>query len=361
MLKLRYYILLIILVCILIVLYDIYQDNETVSSIDKNSNPFKKHIEAKNYTSIEDGAYAFLSMGAQSNQLNCAASIESLVRYGGWDGHIYLITDREYCYDKKTLVKNANMDSDKLHIVQINEDLSSGGIDVLHPVIGFRKSRVRSFAMKTRLLEFITDENIKNIAYVDCDIIFGIQGCAKEYITGGPSWNDVSLKFSRVFYNNKNEFEGIHAGTIVLNRLHSEEALKIWRNRIEMGLEEGDNDAYASAYYAIQQELNKSNDTKTKNPLLPGEIIDPNKPDNSNRYEKFLDMEPENLACMSHISKARCTRYGRDTVQKFVNAFDLNTYNHHYSYCVHPNLHTFLYGWFPLRYIPFCPKIETLL
>lgn len=148
---------------------------------------------------------------------------------------------------------------------------------------------------------------------------------------------------------------------MVLNRKHSKEALQLWRNRIEMGLEEGDNDAYTAAYYAKQNELKSLNST-LKNPLLPGEIIDTTKPNNNNRYEKFLDMHPDDIACMSHISKARCNRYGRDTVQKFVNAYDLKTYHHNkYSYCVHPKLQTFLYGWFPLRYIPFCPKIETLL
>ena len=131
----RYLIFLIIIILIVIVLYHIYQDNVLVANIDSSGSSngipssslsYKKHKETSNYTSINDGAYAFLSMGAQSNQLNCIASIESLVRYGGWDGHVYLITDRDYCYDKKTIVNYANMDDDKLHIVQIDEDLSSG-------------------------------------------------------------------------------------------------------------------------------------------------------------------------------------------------------------------------------------------
>jgi len=36
--------------------------------------------------------------------------------------------------------------------------------------------------MKTRLFDFIPDPNIHTIAYVDCDIIFGIEGSQKLFI-----------------------------------------------------------------------------------------------------------------------------------------------------------------------------------
>jgi hypothetical protein len=40
-------------------------------------------------------AYVFLALGVQANQLNCPAAIESLVRIGKWDGHVYMLTGLE--------------------------------------------------------------------------------------------------------------------------------------------------------------------------------------------------------------------------------------------------------------------------
>jgi hypothetical protein len=37
---------------------------------------------------VDNAAYVFLALGAQANQMNCPAAIETLVRYGGWDGDV---------------------------------------------------------------------------------------------------------------------------------------------------------------------------------------------------------------------------------------------------------------------------------
>jgi hypothetical protein len=56
------------------------------------------------------------------------------------------------------------------------ENFGGGGFDFFHSNVGSRKNRVRSFAMKTRLFEYIEDEKIKVVAYVDCDVLFGYEG-----------------------------------------------------------------------------------------------------------------------------------------------------------------------------------------
>lgn len=80
-------------------------------------------------------------------------------------------------------------------------------------------------------------------------------------------------------------------------------------------------------------------------------------------YEKFIEPKEmmNNVCCLNHIAKARCKKYGRQAIQRFVDMFDLKTYGGRYDYCVSPSLQHFLYGWFPLSYVPFCPKFETLL
>lgn len=63
---------------------------------------------------------------------------------------------------------------------------------------------------------------------------------------------------------------------------------------------------------------------------------------------------------MHHISKATCNNLGANKIQnQFVNRFDLLTYDHNkFMYCPARYIQPVLYGWFPLNYLPFCPKIE---
>ena len=410
--------------------------------------------EAKEHTEIPGTAFAFLALGAQANQLNCPAAIESLVRYSGWGGDIYLLTDQEHCFDKELIAKNAGMKKEKLHYVVVDEKFSTGGFDIQHPRIGFRQARVRSLAMKTRLFEFITDPKVETIAFTDCDILFSTQGCAQEFAQAGPSWNDVGIKFSRIFYNEETgDLSDIHAGTFVVHREHSKETLAKWRSIIEKGEDDGDNDCFMDLYHEINKERNlhpfpvtksgtiapaattatpastaatpavttpatstpetyidtfphllseenkaKSNPStsdRLKNPLTPGEAVsiqykhdkhytgypsivtsDERQWIDKYRYEKFFHpvttapllsneevdgkkiVVTKEQVCMNHISKARCSAYGRDMIQNYVNRYRLRTYEGKYDYCVSPMLQPLLYGWFPFGYLPWCPKIE---
>ena len=60
--------------------------------------------------------------------MNCPAAIESLVRVSGWNGHIYLLTDREDCFDEDEIVENAEMRKEKFHMISVTDvDLGGGG------------------------------------------------------------------------------------------------------------------------------------------------------------------------------------------------------------------------------------------
>ena len=352
-------------------------------------------------------AYVFLALGAQAHQLNCIGSIESLVRYGTWDGHVYMLTDRLDCFDIKDVLKKTTINPLKFHIIDVHEDFSSGGIDLLHlKTICFRKQRMKSFLMKTKLFDYIKDQHIDIIAYIDCDIIFGIPGCAKRFITTGTSWNENSLRFSRIYRDNNNNFQGIHAGVMVAHRNYSKFALKLWENELLLNKVEGDNDAYSNAYFKYQKEylhgsfnntgINSiimtnntkntrylrsllQNSTNIENSIDQIEIktikninrklninpnnnnINPLEPFELKNFEHFIDPTVNNTNCMNHISKARCQRYGRAQIQSYVNIYNLNTYENKYPYCTSNYLQPLLYGWFPFRYIPYCPKLETFL
>jgi len=319
--------------------------------------------------------------------MNCPAAVESLVRFSGWDGEVYIITDKAACFDTQQIVSNAKMKADKFHLVVLDKSFSSGGYDFQHPKIGFRKSRMQSLEVKTELFKYIPDVKIHTIAYVDCDIIFTLPGCAQQFVQTGPPWSDYKIRFSHVNRDKQGVLHDIHAGSFVIHREHSKEVLQLWHEQIERGEDEGDNDAFMKAYEHIENELAKSpaekvtalqnDESKTaapptsnnnkinkKNPMNPAEItkgVSNDFNDYSNWFEKFIELELHIPFCMQHIPKARCHRYGRKRIQEYVDRFQLKTYAGGVQYCVSPWLMSLLYGWFPLGWLPFCPKFEKLL
>ena len=179
-----------------------------------------------------------------------------------------VIFDRLDCFDKNEIVKDAEMDNDKLHIVSVDDDFSSGGFDFKNTNIGLRQVRVKSFAMKTKLFDYI-DKKIDRLAYVDCDVLFSIPGCANDFIhSQDKHWNESPFGFTRVKYGNitsdglasirgdlgviedphhmpstitvptgTNLLADLHAGSFVAHRQYSKDGLRIWKERLEKHIE----------------------------------------------------------------------------------------------------------------------------
>jgi hypothetical protein len=113
------------------------------------------------------------------------------------------------------------------------------GFDLTHSKVGARKNRYESFKMKTRLFDFITDPKIEILAYVDCDILFAIEGCPTEFVQTGPSWNDYQIRLTKVTRNIDDSLNGIHCGTMVIHREHSRDLLNIWKMELDKKSSEG--------------------------------------------------------------------------------------------------------------------------
>lgn len=230
---------------------------------------------AVNRSSTKDGAFVFLALGAQANQMNCPAAIESLVKISGWSGHVYLLTDKSTCFDEPSIIRDSTIQSEKLHIVQMDEHFDDMNYGFDGKSIDLRRNRKKSFRVKTLLFEHIPDPTITTLAYVDCDILFGKPGCAERFITAGTPWSNTvvpgkstsdssasstspstsvvsnaggsvttgvtgvpSLKVTIKFLNEQDgSFEGIHCGTMVLHRQHSAEGLRLWREQMDHGTE----------------------------------------------------------------------------------------------------------------------------
>jgi hypothetical protein len=122
--------------CILVLINSISDTREYNKPLQNRFVLLEDHspiIEAYNKSHVPGAAFAFLALGAQANQMNCPAAIESLVRYGGWDGDIYLITDQSPCFDTETIVQNAGMESNRFHYLTVHDGSFSGEFDFTHP------------------------------------------------------------------------------------------------------------------------------------------------------------------------------------------------------------------------------------
>lgn len=364
-------------ICLIVIVYflniETFYNEETHIASLQDADALSTYPRAQTYSDFEGGAFVFLALGVQANTLTCPAAIESLVKIGGWGGHVYMITDRNECFEFDEIVANAGMLRDRFHLVSTGgEEFGKGGFDSKS---GLRASRVRSFGMKTRIFDFISDQRITTVVYADCDILFTQPDCPHNLITqaNDTGWVDSKIKFMHFHRSIINSTMGkiiaVHAGSFVAHREHSKHLLKSWEDAIASKKYDGDMTAFMSIYGTETatdydpSKLTRAEEIALKfpGPEPPSELlVDPSGPHEfRNWYEKFF--HPRFIRCMCHISKARCNMYGRDVVQQFVDKLRLDTLKNGEKYCVSPILEPLLYGWFPISYVPFCPKLEHIL
>lgn len=400
----------------------------SVSDANRSYNSYYTISQAKNMSHVPGAAYVFLALGPQANQLNCPAAVESLVKFAGWDGDVYVVTDQPRCFSVQDILADSGIHPDRFHLKVADGHFSYGGIG-FESEVALKKNRVRSKGMKTKLFDYV-DADVDVVAFTDCDIIFGLEGCATDFIASGPDFSEpnVHIKFTRMDKSN-GVFRGAHTGVFVAHREKSKTTLAAWYEEISKLIHKMDWMAYLAAYNRYSKELNSSSEiyhvernyragqrheekrtaqrllgvnssdsesdrdeaiVKGSNTANSDSIAQTFAPDNpmepsilrcteracrDGKYEQFISLEGNSttIYCMNHISKARCDRYGRDEVRSFVDRFRLKTYqkNKHspdkdynyqsHHYCVHSSISSLQYGWFPFGYLPFCPKLETVL
>src|SRR5689334_21693968 len=112
--KIKYYWIAFFAIVAIFVCLSVFNVSSDTNAVNAHAKPMVAHggaIKAATAMSkLDESAFVFLALGAQANQMNCPAAIESLVRYGGWSGEVQMITDREICFDEATIVKNSGMD-----------------------------------------------------------------------------------------------------------------------------------------------------------------------------------------------------------------------------------------------------------
>ena len=349
----------------------------------ENSNSFKGYKEtnkeikliphAENVTNVDNAAFLYFMLGAQGNQMNTQASIESLVKVAGWGGKVYVVVDRSDCIDEAAILRDSGILPNNLRMVRVDESFGGLTLDLRRADWGLSLNRYRSWAMRSRIFELVEDRSVEVVAHVDSDTLFGIEGCATEFVSSGPAWSEAGIHLSHLTRDTGGRLTGVHLGTFVVHREHSAQLLALWgaemRKEHNQGVQNyGDCDAFMRVYAEQEQAhtlllRTSSSSSAGRNPLEAANIFLHN--DSATPFERFYPYtrgEGGHLSCILHLSKKRCDTHSAQ-IQHLVDRFALQTYRRRgggeHPYCVQSALkHVFLYGWFPVAYIPFCPKLE---
>jgi hypothetical protein len=159
------------------------------------------------------------------------------VKISGWNGKVYLLTDKAMCFDKNEIISSSTIDPKDLHIISLTEHFDSLNYGLNSAMnIDLRRNRKKSFRVKTQLFDFVNDSNIKIIAYADCDILFGRPDCAQSFIGAAKLWaksGELGIKVTTRYNRPDGSMTGIHAGTLLMHRDYSQEALRLWREQMD--------------------------------------------------------------------------------------------------------------------------------
>lgn len=279
---------------------------------------------AQQSSNRQDTAFVFLGLNSYARQLKCEGAIESLRKVGGWEGKIYLLTNKEDCFDKEKMEENG-----ATGVTVVNVDNVQASSTYL------RSSHRTSKQLKAQIFNYIPDEEIENVVLMDCDMLIGKPECIDPFVKDVTSnWDAGSIRFTL----NK---DVVHTGIMIANRHKSKRALQAWSDRLATLRDSMDHIAYEHAWKKAQAAHEDYMDVINLN----------------HDYEAFYrpDRPP---ACFNHISHKRCQAYGRDKLKEFVSYFNLSTYAGDTHYCESVMLLPVSYGWVSM---PKCQKLETII
>mmetsp|Transcript_23130 Transcript_23130/g.38591 ORF Transcript_23130/g.38591 Transcript_23130/m.38591 type:complete len:419 (+) Transcript_23130:354-1610(+) len=283
-------------------------------------------------------AVVFVCTASVVYTMACEGAVESLVKFSGWAGDVYIITDQPSCIDEKRLAADSGIELNRLHIKPTGTSYSGSGISTNHHVL-FSTTSIRSKALKTRLFEFV-DPHIEVVIYADSDIIFGVENCMNEFADAAyANWGKdsttngaVGLQCSEAMHDSNGTLTYMHSGLFAAHRDHSSEALRLWAEELQKADTNTDQSAYIHAYDAWRSKHTTSATVTATAPLY--HPMDVKQLDWNRGYKKHFqhfirfekDFEVDNVYCANHISKRRCFVFGSEAIQSFVDRFQLASY-----------------------------------
>ena len=236
-------------------------DTTTITSSSVGGVTLSK-LHMKNDKTFNDPTVAFVfgatGVYSTSELFKCASAMESLVKIGGWVGHIYLLIDDTSCLNKDWLngLKKLNPHISIIHIgkslatstsnTEANSKTHTSGAvsGTVHGGHGnhshtrnshhIRRTLLNSqpfehsMAIKTHILDFLAPQ-VQIAIWYDCDVIFGIPGCVRHMLHDYPLHQNIT-EHKPIWIPHE-----YHVGSFAVKQDVSLSALIQWRDAILNG------------------------------------------------------------------------------------------------------------------------------
>ncbi|CAD7695767.1 unnamed protein product [Ostreobium quekettii] len=280
--------------------------------------------------------FVFVGMGPYARQLKCETAIESLRRHAGWGGPVFLITDAPQCFEGERwggCGLNATVVA-----VEGEGDLAAGF--TVPSLTATKGNRLRSKSYKMRIFELIPDPAITTLVFMDCDILSADApgGCLEAFLAEYAREDrfDADRRIWLFPENDDTKIQGVvHSGFFVAHREWSAPLLARWHDQLMTFTDHADQAAFVRAGITEYRFMDE-----------PRYFYRP-------RCDRD-DCPAMPLKCFNHINGARCIKQGADSIQTFIDRWELCSLGDA-QYCTPLYMEPFAKSWLPYTT---CRKME---
>jgi hypothetical protein len=281
--------------------------------------------------------FAVIACGPYAQTCKAETFIESLCRIGGWQGPVFLYTERPQCFDIPQLRKVAG--NDLIELVNIPDFKAcwrspvsiawDGDGAVLWPRLRLRSAMVmrQAKSMKSRLFELLPRQDIEVLIYSDADSIVVRNDQMPLLLKLASEWTGEGIKCRLDERDPERPLDytpssQIHSGILILHRELSKRALEAWKMKLTSpkAWEHSpfDRHRYREAYDEVTCAGTEPNYMHVY--VIPEDA----------RIEGFSNMQRAHM--IEHISFGRLRENGRKAVEDYVGSFDLKSYPRGYYF-----------------------------
>lgn len=281
--------------------------------------------------------FAVIACGPYAQTCKAETFIESLCRIGGWQGPVFLYTERPQCFDIPQLRMVAG--NDEIELIAIPDFDTGWGLPVSiawdrqgslpRPQLRLRSSTVMRQAktIKARLFELLPRQDIDVLIYSDADSIVVRNDQMPALLRLASDWTGEGIKCRLDERDPDRPLDytpasQIHSGILILHRDLSKRALAAWKARLtnpEAWMRSPfDRHRYREAYDEVEHAGIRPN-------YMHVHVI----PEGAS-IEGFSNMQRAHM--IEHISFGRLRENGRKAVEDYVGSFDLKAYPRGYYF-----------------------------
>ena len=273
-------------------------------------------IDAENTKTPGNFGFVFGGLGgyARLEAFKCLLAIESLVRVAGYDGDVYFITENttSSCVPSQEELR-LRLGYDRVHVTYIDA-ASRLGKSNLESTDGEKKRPLRTYlrdmAIKMEIFDYLP-KHIEVAAWYDCDVVFGIHGCAQNNLMCAiPKFSYATPMYTSLGST------AWHVGSFMVHRVYSKNMLREWKEELFTGNHISDYPALEalferqSAKGSVLSRWDIGRFTQSGTMYTPDVSVLTSDPDAGETYSSWRDVGFDKNtpnSCIMHLTTGRCS------------------------------------------------------